>query len=127
VGRQRERGRSVPPEYLQRVIAEHQGLDLSVPPDGDDDKASAERDEAEELEEAQRRYWPRTLGTNADRYREFEEGVLAQEDEELASTYIFVVDSPDVNTKLFLSPTPNVHTHSNAHQRRLRGYWRRCG
>ena len=87
------RGRRVPPEYLQRVIAERQGLDLSTLPDGDEDVDKTERDEAEkELEEeAQRRYRPRTLGTNADRYREIEEGVLEQEDEEeLASTYVFL-------------------------------------
>jgi len=87
------RGRRVPPEYLQRVIAERQGLDLSALPDGDEEDDKAERDEAEkELEEvAQRRYRPRTLGTNADRYREIEGGVLEQEnDEELASTYVFL-------------------------------------
>ena len=74
------RGMRVPPEYLQRVIAERQGLDPSALPDEDEDE-----DEAEE------RYRPRELETNAGRYREVDDGNLVEDDEELASTYVFVV------------------------------------
>lgn len=75
------RGMRVPPEYLQRVIAERQGLDPSALPDEGEDE-----DEAEEA-----RYRPRELETNADRYREVDDGDLVEDDEELASTYVFLV------------------------------------
>ena len=82
------RGLRVPPEYLQRVIAERQGLDPSALPDEDEE----ERERAgEEAAEQERQYRPRELGTNADRYKELEgEGDdLGEQDEELASTYMF--------------------------------------
>jgi len=58
--RQRERGRRVPPEYLQRVIAERQGLSLNALPDGDEGDDKAERGSGE-----------------GDRHRELEGGDLA--------------------------------------------------
>ena len=77
------RGMRVPPEYLQRVIAERQGLDPSALPD--------EREDEDEDEADERRYRPRELETNADRYREVDDGDLVENDEELASTYVFLV------------------------------------
>jgi len=41
---------TVEPEYLQRVIAGRQGLDLSALPDGYKDEGGDERDEAEKAE-----------------------------------------------------------------------------
>jgi hypothetical protein len=77
------RGMRVPPEYLQRVIAERQGLDPNTLPDENEDE---DEDEGKE-----RRYRPRVLETNADRYRELDNGDVAEDDEELASTYVFLV------------------------------------
>jgi len=77
------RGMRVPPEYLQRVIAERQGLDPSVLPDENEDE---DEDEGKE-----RQYRPRVLETNADRYRELDDGDAVEDDEELASTYVFLV------------------------------------
>ena len=78
------RGMRVPPEYLQRVIAERQGLDPSALPD------EIENEDKEE-DEGKDRYQPRLLETNADRYRELDDGDLVEDDEELASTYVFLI------------------------------------
>ena len=68
----------VPPEYLQRVIAERQGRDPSALPDEDEDEQAA-REEAEEREAM---YRPRALGTNADRYAALDGGDAGEEDED---------------------------------------------
>jgi hypothetical protein len=82
------RGMRVPPEYLQRVIAERQGRDPNALPDGDED----EDEDGEERDAREEMYRPRALGTNADRYKEQGEGGLVvghEEDLEMASTYVF--------------------------------------
>ena len=122
------RGMRVPPEYLQRVIAERQGLDPSALP--------GEEEEEEEDEVEGGRYRPRVLETNADRYREVDDGSLVEDDEEFASTYVFLVlayqgNNTDVltldrATRLMPAPTPTPMSMYMYIQRRLRGYWRRC-
>lgn len=112
-------GMRVPPEYLQRVIAERQGLDPSALPD---DEEEEDEDEAEEG-----RYRPRVLETNADRYREVDDGGLVEDDEGMASTYVFLIlvyqgNNTDVlildrATRLTPAPTPtsNIYFYVHAH------------
>ena len=122
------RGMRVPPEYLQRVIAERQGLDPSALP------GEEEEEEPDEVEGGG--YRPRVLETNADRYREVDDDSLVEDDEEFASTYVFLVlvyqgNNTDVltlyrATRLMPAPTPTPMSIYMHIQRRLRGYWRRC-
>ena len=92
------RGLRVPPEYLQRVIAERQGLDPNTSLD-EEEQEERDQEEAEEAARRQSRYRPRELSTNADRYEGLEGGDLGAEDEEQASTYvILVLDGINITT-----------------------------